>query len=107
MPRNTKLSAYVENWGKAPRNASPSAPCGILSSSTRIVMRMAMTPSLKASSRPLLMTAPLLLGPRLRRHQLVQAIVDDELSIVFGHVSGGVEPEAHRRHQLRVPRRLH
>jgi hypothetical protein len=34
-------------------SAAKSAPCGTFSSSTMIVMMMAITPSVKASSRPL------------------------------------------------------
>src|SRR4051794_14559445 len=55
MPRYTKLSTYERNTGKTGASDSRSAPCGTLSSSTMIVIRIAITPSLNASSRPLLM----------------------------------------------------
>src|SRR6185503_10769655 len=54
-----KLSTYVENAGPSSARASQPSPCGTLSSRTMIVIRIAMTPSLKASSRPLLMSSPL------------------------------------------------
>src|SRR5437879_745922 len=55
MPTMTKLSTYVRNTGMSGRNASQSVPCGTLSSSTMIVIRMAITPSLNASRRPFVM----------------------------------------------------
>src|SRR5689334_4134121 len=58
MPRNTKLSTYVSSTGSVSPSAAKSVPCGTFSSSTITVMRMAMTPSLKASSRPLLIRIP-------------------------------------------------
>src|SRR6478609_2706213 len=48
-----KLSTYAHSTGNSWWSASQSAPCGTLSSSTMIVIRIASTPSLKASSRPL------------------------------------------------------
>src|SRR5258706_7698981 len=54
MPRMTKLSTYAKNAGIIGRSESRSAPSGIFSSRTMIVMRIAITPSLNASSRPLL-----------------------------------------------------
>src|SRR5436305_3197070 len=50
MPRSTKLNTYVRIDGTTPRSAPQSEPCGARSSSTMIVMRIAMTPSLNASS---------------------------------------------------------
>jgi hypothetical protein len=44
-----------ENAGSVPRSAAKSVACGGLSSSTMIVMRIAITPSLNASSLVLLM----------------------------------------------------
>src|SRR6266702_7741827 len=58
MPRYTKLSTYVRKTGTSGASERASVPCGIFSSSTMMVMRMAMTPSLNASSRPLPMRAP-------------------------------------------------
>src|SRR5438876_4143897 len=55
MPTMTKLSTYVRNTGKSGRNASQSVPCGTLSSSTMMVIRIAITPSLNASRRPFVM----------------------------------------------------
>src|ERR1700730_7119162 len=54
MPRNTKLSTYVRNTGVKGRSASQSTPRGTFNSRTMIVIRMATTPSLNASRRPLL-----------------------------------------------------
>src|SRR5579884_3639218 len=45
--------------GRMPRSASTSEPLGVRSSSTMMVIRMAMTPSLKASSRVLLIAGGL------------------------------------------------
>src|SRR5882762_11991599 len=44
---------YVRNTGVRGRSESQSVPCGTFSSRTMIVIRMAMTPSLNASRRPL------------------------------------------------------
>src|SRR5687767_10345125 len=55
MPRKMKLSTYVRNTGRSGRRASRSIPSGVCSSSTMIVIRIAITPSVKASRRPLLM----------------------------------------------------
>src|SRR5215204_229552 len=49
---------YVRNTGTMGRSAAQSAPCGIFSSSTMMVMMMAITPSLNASRRPFVI-APL------------------------------------------------
>src|SRR5216117_1745876 len=54
MPTMTKLRTYVRNTGTSGRNASQSVPCGTFSSRTMIVIRIAITPSLNASRRPLL-----------------------------------------------------
>src|SRR6266702_3949051 len=48
-----KLSTYAQNTGSMGRSAARSWPSGTFSSSTMIVMMMAITPSLKASTRPL------------------------------------------------------
>src|SRR5438093_13770249 len=55
MPTMTKLSTYVRNTGTSGRSASQSVPCGTLSSSTMIVIRIAITPSLNPSRRPFVM----------------------------------------------------
>src|SRR5262245_15168048 len=54
MPRIKKLSTYVTNLGSMGRSAAQSAPCGTLSSRTMIVIRIAITPSLNASRRVVL-----------------------------------------------------
>src|SRR5438093_13344472 len=56
MPRKTKLSTYYDNTGMSGPSALQSAPRGTFNSRTMIVMRIAITPSLKASRRPLLIT---------------------------------------------------
>src|SRR5207249_5145181 len=53
MPRKTKLNTYERKTGANGRNARHSIPSGVFRSRTMIVIRIAMTPSLKASSRPL------------------------------------------------------
>src|SRR4051794_31621809 len=53
MPRYTKLSTYASKTGSSCRNASQDVPSGVCNSSTMIVIRIAITPSLKASSLPL------------------------------------------------------
>src|SRR2546430_4265954 len=55
MPTMTKLSTYVRNTGTSGCSASQSVPCGTLSSSTMIVIRIAITPSLNPSRRPFVM----------------------------------------------------
>src|SRR5215213_6265357 len=55
MPRKTKLIRYRSNVNTGCRSASQSVPCGTFSSSTMIVIRMAMTPSLNASRRVVVM----------------------------------------------------
>src|SRR5256712_8784176 len=47
---------YTRNTGISGRSACQSAPCGTLSSSTMIVRRIAITPSLNASGRVRVMT---------------------------------------------------
>src|SRR5262245_60693678 len=51
MPTYTKLRTYVRNTGVSSLSAAQLGSCGIFSSSTMMVMMMAMTPSLNASSR--------------------------------------------------------
>src|SRR5438552_2264529 len=46
-----KLRTYVRNTGTSGRSACQSVPCGTFSSSTMIVIRIAITPSLNASRR--------------------------------------------------------
>src|SRR6185437_2599523 len=58
MPRYTKLRTYVSNTGASGDKADQLPPPGTLRSSTMMVMRMAMTPSLNASSLPLPMVKP-------------------------------------------------
>src|SRR6266702_4633096 len=58
MPTNTKLSRLLRNAGMSGASAFGSASCGTFSSSTMIVMMTAITPSLNASSRPLVMRPP-------------------------------------------------
>src|SRR6186713_1597316 len=48
-------STYDRNTGTTGRSAAASVPCGTFSSSTMIVIRIAITPSLNASMRVLLM----------------------------------------------------
>src|SRR5207245_10189335 len=55
MATITKLSTYVRNTGTSGRSASQSVPCGTLSSSTMILIRIAITPSLNPSRRPFVM----------------------------------------------------
>src|SRR3954471_21441559 len=52
-----KLSTYVSKTGSNGNSAPSSASCGTFISSTMIVMITAITPSVKASSRPLCMPA--------------------------------------------------
>src|SRR5258706_8719250 len=54
MPRNTKLKTKDRNPGTRGSRARQSAPRGTFNSRTMIVIRIAMTPSLNASRRPLL-----------------------------------------------------
>jgi len=51
-------------------SAAKSSPCGTFSSSTMMVMMMAITPSVKASSRPLVMS----LSVVTRQHTLSAAV---------------------------------
>src|ERR1700749_121595 len=55
MPTFTKLRTYANSTGAADCSAARSVPDGTLSSSTMMVMMMATTPSVKASSRPFCM----------------------------------------------------
>src|SRR6516162_6645669 len=50
MPRYTKLNTYESSVGITGRRASHPIPCGVFSSRTIIVIRIAITPSLNASS---------------------------------------------------------
>jgi hypothetical protein len=52
MPRYTKLSRYPSSTGQSPTSALHVGVVGFGSSSTMIVIRIAMTPSLNASIRP-------------------------------------------------------
>src|SRR5258708_4962074 len=53
-----KLSTELKKLGIKGTSASTVSPCGTLSSSTMMVMMMAMTPSLKASSLALFILVP-------------------------------------------------
>src|ERR687885_1987939 len=55
MPRNAKLSTYSPTVGRTSARAARSEPAGARNSRTMIVIKMATTPSLNASSRDLLM----------------------------------------------------
>src|SRR4051794_21290834 len=55
-----KLSTYDSSLGVTSCRAPHVVPSGTLSSSTMMVMRMAMTPSLNASIRPVVMGEPYL-----------------------------------------------
>src|SRR5215813_699737 len=48
-----KLNKYKSSVGIVDWRARQSVPCGVFSSRTMIVIRIAMTPSLNASNRPL------------------------------------------------------
>src|SRR5207248_227612 len=50
-PSTTKLRTYASSIGTSGPRANQSVPCGTRSSSTMMVIRMAITPSLKASRR--------------------------------------------------------
>src|SRR5260370_32310797 len=50
MPMRTKLSTWASSTGRSSRSAAQVVPCGVRNSSTMIVMRIAITPSLNASS---------------------------------------------------------
>src|SRR5436190_17089912 len=54
MPRYTKLNTYVRKTGNSGRRDAKVPPEGTFNSSTRMVMRIARTPSLNASRRALL-----------------------------------------------------
>src|SRR5438552_7685712 len=58
MAMTTKLSTYARKIGSRSCNADRSAPCGTFNSSTRIVIRIATTPSLKALMRSVLIVHP-------------------------------------------------
>src|SRR2546428_703663 len=58
MPVKRKLSRKLRNPGTSGPSALGSAPCGTFISSTMIVMMTAITPSVNASSLPLVMSTP-------------------------------------------------
>src|SRR5205809_122735 len=62
----------MRKTGKSESKASRSDPCGTLSSRTMIVIRIAITPSLKASSRALLIAARLHRWPASGRCELAE-----------------------------------
>src|SRR5438876_4631279 len=58
MAMTTKLSTYARKTGSRSCSAARSALCGTFNSSTRIVIRIAITPSLKALIRSVLIVHP-------------------------------------------------
>src|SRR6478752_4845436 len=100
MPRNTKLSTYVRKTGTRSCNADTCAlsglPCGFLSSSTMIVIRIAITPSLNAWTRSF-STEPTL---RVEYGEVFEVELEpDDLPVPDARLVGEAEALRHHSHQ--------